>query len=121
MLSAAGGTYAWTARKAKLAEQASTEQRLIDDVVALYELRILRLSDPELAAVFADSLQLSIPREELDGILTEVGLDPRRGNRFLLAVHDSLRARRSRFFPDQGSSNDGTGESARPATDASRR
>jgi len=81
------------------AELSPEEQALVEEVVALYTLRILRFANPDSAAALKEQLLSGRPRTDVELRLEEIGRDPKRGELLLRAVHDSLEALRPRLFP----------------------
>jgi hypothetical protein len=75
------------------------EQALVSDLVTLYRLRITRLTDPERATAWLDSLELDLDEASVERELDLLGADPPRSVMVLRAVHDSLEALRSELFP----------------------
>lgn len=86
----------WRERPKKLQPH---EQELVNDLIDLYRLRILRLTDSPDAAALTDSLEGLSGDLDLDPRLIEVRPDPTRAKLVLQAVRDSLRNLRTDFFP----------------------
>lgn len=68
-----------------LAPLAPADQELVDELVAEYEARLMAI-----AAADSSAQAEATRTPELESRLDALGLDPARGARVLLAVHDSL-------------------------------
>lgn len=81
------------------------EIRLVEEVLRLMEIRIERARDPERAEAEREALEGLYSAEELDILLDQLAVDPRRAQLFMDALKDSLDQRRLRLFPPQADPN----------------
>lgn len=77
------------------------EQRLVDEVLALIEVRIARARDTEEAEAKRQALGDLLDEAEIDALLESLSDDPGRGHLVMSAIHDSLVARREQLLPPQ--------------------
>lgn len=77
------------------------ELRLVEEVLALMEVRIERARDPERATALRDSLGPFYSDAEIEALVDRLATHPRRAQLFAQAVKDSLDQRRARLFPAQ--------------------
>lgn len=101
LLAAGASVVTWRGCASRSSDPAFTpaERALVQDLLALYRLRITRLQDPERAVSVLDSLDLHLDEAALERELDQLGADPHRGIFLLRAVHDSLDALRDELFP----------------------
>jgi hypothetical protein len=93
------------------------QQDLVNDMVALYRLRITRISDPEAAVAMLDSLHLALGPADVERALDALAVDPRRSTLVLQAIQDSLQALRGELFPPTQGTTPRTAEGAQSRTD----
>lgn len=74
------------------------EERLVEEVLALIEVRISRARDEDEGRAARDALPELYAPAEIDALIDELSRDPRRGQLVVGAVHESLRARRVRLL-----------------------
>lgn len=77
------------------------EQRLVDEVLALIEVRIARARDADEAEAKRQALGDLLDDEEIAALLKSLGEKPERGHLVMSAIHDSLVARREQLLPPQ--------------------
>ena len=75
------------------------EERLVNEILGLIEVRIAAARDSSEARDRLEALGDVYGEAELKTLLDELGRDPDRGSLVVGAVHDSLEARRSRLLP----------------------
>lgn len=74
------------------------EERLVDEVLQLIEVRITRARDEDEAESKRQALPPLLAETEIQGILDELARHPERGQLVVGAIHDSLTARRERLL-----------------------
>lgn len=79
------------------------EERLVEEVLALIEVRISRARSEDEGRAAREALPELYTQAELDALLDELSRDPARGQLVMGAVHESLRARRVQMLrpPDE--------------------
>lgn len=80
------------------------DARLVRETLDLIRVQVERAESPQRAAALRDSLGPHLLRpDQLEALLARAGSDPVRAERIATAVHESLQARRERWFPPSAS------------------
>ncbi len=75
------------------------EERLVEEVLALIEVRIARARDAEEAEAKRQALPGLYDETQIEALVEALSERPERGQLVVGAVHESLKARRERLLP----------------------